>query len=319
MKRLFALLLISCLFGTAPGVAQTDASSSQSDDSDYYVGAEDLLDIQIWGHPDLSGPARVDFNGMLQLPRVGEFTAAGRSLAELTDYLTERYQLLDSSIPNVIITVTQYISKSVTVIGEVRKPGRYGFRTIPDIWAVILEAGGTTGTADLSRVQIVRESVSTGETETFSVDLSDGIESTPPEELPLLQAKDSIVIDAIGAGNATGKNIKVLGAVRTPGIYRLSIAENVTEAIAASGGYLPNADLGKVRLTRTIDGHAISYQLDLKGYLYDARPAADLVLQPDDVITIPDKESIFSHIVNNVIKLAPVITTVLSLTLVARR
>ncbi len=318
MKRFFAFFLIYSLACVFPGGARADGSANSSEDGEYYLGAEDQLDIQVYDHADLSGPVRIDFNGMLQLPLIGEISAAGRSVTELAEYLTDRYQLLDSSIPEVIISISAYNSKSISVIGEVRSPGRYGFRTIPDIWAVILQAGGATSNADMAGVQVVRENEVHGETETLFVDLSDGIENTAQEELPFLQAKDTIIINAIGTDNIQGDKVQVLGAVRSPGMYRLSLAESVTEAIAASGGYLPNADLAKVRLTRVTNGQAISYKLDLEGYLYDARPAADFVLLPGDIITIPDKQSIFGLIVDNIIKLSPIITTVLSLSLVAR-
>jgi polysaccharide export outer membrane protein len=314
MRLLFAVLLIHCLTIAVAGLAYAESPAAVLEETEYRIGPEDVLEIQIWERPDLAGLVTVSFPGTIQLPLVGGIEAAGQSVAELGRHLTERYQLLDPSIPEVMVAVAEYGSQSVTVVGEVRAPGPYAFRTIPDLWAVILKAGGATDMADLARVQVVREEPDADEALTVTVDLSQGIEETLREELPDLQPRDTIVIPSIGENAISGDRFQVLGAVQSPGTYRISAAETVIEAISASGGPLPYADLRQVRLTRSTSEGVVSYKLDLHGYLYEARPLADLELKPGDTITVPGSErSPLGIIVDGFVKLAPVVTAMVSL------
>ena len=312
------LLLIPFVISMAVAPALGQSTSAVTDADTYRVGPEDVLHVEIWGRPDLTGQVTVDFSGKIQLSLVGEIPASGRTTTGLSEYLTERYQLLDPSLSDVMVSILQYNSQSVTILGAIHNPGRYGFRTIPDIWMVILEAGGATPDVDLSRVQVVRRDPEEGVSETLTVDLSAGIEEIAPDELPALRTKDTIIVPSVIEVAIPGDQFQVLGAVRSPGAYRISAAEKVIHAIALSGGALPNADLRKVRLTRPTDNGAISYQLDLRGYLYHARPMADLQLKPGDTVTIPSRRTTLSYIIDGILRIVPVITAVYTLQRITR-
>lgn len=313
MRRLALLLLPVLLLAAGPVRAQTATEASEPEA--YRLGPEDVLQIQVWQRPDLTGQATVNEAGKLQLPMVGEVEVAGRTPAELGDLLSERYRLLDPGVSEVLVTVAQYNSRRVTVVGEVHSPGRFGFRSIPDLWAVILNAGGATPSADLGRVQVVRGEPGGEGPGTVTVDLSRGVERTPRETLPELRPKDTVLVPSLAADVVAGDRFQILGAVRTPGTYRLSAAESVIEAISVSGGALPNADLSRVRLTRPTAAGAISYRLDLQSYLEAARPAADLKLEPGDTITVPGDKSFLSSLMDGVGRFAPLLSVAVSLIL----
>jgi polysaccharide export outer membrane protein len=318
MKRLAAVLLALGLILVAAGLARAQTTTGEGEEAEYRLGPEDVVQIQVWNRADLTGPVVVDFAGKLQLPLVGEVDAQGRTLEELSPLLTERYRLMDPSITEVMVGVAQYNSRSVTVVGEVHNPGRFGFRSIPDLWSVILNAGGATPDADLGRVQIVRGGAGEGGLNTVPVDLSRGVEKTPKEGLPALEPKDTILIPSLIGNVVTGDKFQVLGAVRMPGTYRLSAAASVLEAISVSGGGLPNADLSHVRLTRAAARGALSYTLDVQGYLDAARPAADIELKPGDTVTVPAKRSLLDTVMNGMARLVPVLSVAVSLTLASR-
>lgn len=318
MRRFLACLLVPGMILAVAGQAHAQADAGGAPEAQYRLGREDVLQIQVWQRPDLTGSVTVDYAGKLRLPLIGEVDAEGHTLAELGPMLTERYRLLDSSISEVIVAVTQYNSRSVTVVGEVRSPGRYGFRSIPDLWAVLLNAGGATPDADLARVQVVHEQPAEGGRSTVTVDLSRGVERTEKNLLPVLQAKDTILVPSLAATGVTGDRFQVLGAVRTPGTYRLSAAESVVEAISISGGGLPNADLSRVQLTRVTPRGALSYRLDLQAYLDTGRPAADLKLEPGDTVTVPGKQSIWDSLINGVARFAPLLSVAVSFLLLTQ-
>ncbi|MCK4306343.1 MAG: SLBB domain-containing protein, partial [Candidatus Eisenbacteria sp.] len=179
-------------------------------------------------------------------------------------------------------------------------------------------AGGATPDADLGQVQIIHSEEEEGFPRTVTVDLSRGIEDTPLDSLATLQSKDTIVVPSLGARVGSEDKIQVLGAVRSPGAYSVKAAETVIEALSISGGPLPNADLRKVRITRPTSTGAISYQLDLYGYLHEAKPVANLELKTGDTITVPSKGRSLGTVLLDTIRLAPVITSMVSLILVLK-
>jgi polysaccharide biosynthesis/export protein len=312
--KLLTVFAVACLTFGLSAVAPAQSGDTSDGADEYRLGPEDVIEIQVWGRDDLSGPVMIDFSGEVQVPLLGAIYAEGRTVQALSAHLTERFQLLDSTISEALVSVTQYNSRSITVTGEVRNPGRFGFRIIPDIWAVLLQAGGVNPGADMSRIEVIHEDAVGDETQKKSYDLSDGIDDTPEADLPVLRPKDTIVIPAIGEEGISGDKIYVLGAVKTPGVYRLGAAERIVEALAISGGALPHADLKQIHLTRKTEDGVVSYSLNLHGYLYDARPVTDFELMAGDVITVPASEStLFGEIMNTVLRLAPVITAVVSL------
>lgn len=318
MKRLVLILLSVGLAGAigVPGGAQTSRAASAEEE--YRLGPEDVVQIQVWKRPDLSNPATVDYDGKLQLPLLGEIVVQEKTQAELGELLTARYRLLDPSIPEVLVTITGYNSRSITVVGEVRNPGKYGARTMPTLWSAILTAGGATPAADLAKVQVVRRDPVEGEAPTITVDLSRGIDDPATGPLPELRPKDTIIVPSLQANAVSGDKFQVLGAVRTPGTYRWTGVEHVVEALSLSGGPLPDADLKKVRLTRPTGQGAISYQLDLQGYLYEAQPAADIALKPGDTVTVPARKSTGARFLDGLLRLVPLVSVAVSVAYLSR-
>jgi polysaccharide biosynthesis/export protein len=260
-------------------------------DPNYRFGPEDVLSIDVWGRPDLSGTVTVDLEGRIVIPLVGEIRAGGRNSAELATTLSERFQLLDSSVSEVIVGVVQYNSLNLTILGEVRSPGYFGFRAMPDLLEALLTAGGPTSAAELALVQIVRRDPSVGEPRTILVDLSGGLASLDPINLPPLRSGDRIVVPSAEEVPIGGDRIHVLGAVNSPGFYRLTAARNVVEALTAAGGYAPEAALNKVYLTRVTSTGVTSFRLDIEHYLKRAQPLSNMELMAGDTVTVLQKST----------------------------
>jgi polysaccharide export outer membrane protein len=283
-----SLMLPSAAIGQEPGVPR------MASDANYRFGPEDVLQIQVWGHPDLSGTVIVSFSGVVQIPSVGDVRAEGRTPGELADDLLQRYQLLEPSVSDVLVSVIDYKSKSVTVLGEVRIAGRHGFREMPGVWEAILEAGGATPAAELGGVQIVRAETQPGEERVITLDLSRGIDGSDPASLPELRPNDQIVVPTADKVPGGGSNVQILGAVNVPGTYRITTAHNVIEALSAAGGPTSNANLNKVYLTRVTSDGAVVHELKIRDYLKEGRPLDNLPLQAGDTLTLFEQSSFWS-------------------------
>ena len=289
------------------------AASGQPDP--YQIGPEDLLQLQVWSRPDLSGQIPVGAGGDIQVPLLGTIPAAGRTPEELSADLSRRYSILDPKISEVIVTVAEYRSRSVTVVGEVKSPGRYAFQIIPNLWEILLAAGGPTTQAELGAVQIVRKVKVEGEAPTLTVDLSAGLNGTNLESLPAVRPHDTVLVSSLsGESSASGESFQVLGSVAKPGVYKLSNAGSLLEALAVSGGPLATADLSKVRLTRPTPKGVAAFELDVKGHLYEGEPIADMRLKEGDTITVPANRGVdVATLMTRIIGLTSIITAVSSL------
>ena len=287
VKRVISCVIALLVLG-APvcSFAQRQVVTSTTE---YSFGPDDIINITVFGNPELTGEVTVDFRGMIQIPLVGEVRAEGRSPADLGEFLTERYQLLDSSISEVLVSVVAYRSLTVTVLGEVRAPGPYGFVEIPGLWDIILTAGGPGAAADLTRVQIVRGQALSGEPQTITLDLSAGIAMGQSEQLPSLRAGDKVFVPSAEDIPIGDQDFQIFGSVGSPGTYRINVATNVIEALAASGGPTPEADLKSVYVTRDTEDGTKSFRLNLEDYLFAANTPQNLDLLAGDTVTVPEK------------------------------
>lgn len=135
----------------------------------YRVGPQDVLNIIVWEHPELTIPAgefrdpelvghRVSPQGTIFYPYVGEIKVSGKTTEQIRGELTE---LLKTHIPDpqLDVRVVAYRSQKVLVTGEVKTPGELPITDEPlTVTRAIALAGGKTEKADLSNVQLIRKS-----------------------------------------------------------------------------------------------------------------------------------------------------------------
>lgn len=313
IRFLFVCLALAVL--SAPSALLAQRPFPAATDANYRFGPEDVLRIDVWGRGELSGTVVVSYTGEIQIPLLGEVEAEGRTPSELSQDLTQRYQLLEPNVSDVFVSVVDYLSRSVTVLGEVRASGRYGFRELPDIWGAILTAGGATPSAELGAVQLVRADVESGEPRVVTLDLSLGIEGTDISSLPELRPNDQILVPSSDGVPGGGANYQILGAVHAPGIYRVSVASDVIEAIAAAGGPTARADLKKVYVTRASGEGATAYKLNLGDYLREGKPDGNLDVQAGDTITVFERGTFWQTFGLVVSRLMPLVSLTITIIL----
>jgi len=120
------------------------------------MGPGDLFDVRVFGEPTLSSSYEVDNNGNINFPLIGTIKAEGRTPPEIEKDIETR--LADGYIknPSVSVKVTEYRSRRVSVFGQVRSPGTFGFTENMSIVEAITKAGGFTGMAKKNAVRITR-------------------------------------------------------------------------------------------------------------------------------------------------------------------
>src|SRR5947209_6021456 len=137
----------------APGVTLPTVVTDKS----YIIGAEDVLTVQIWGDPRLSGSFLVRPDGRISMNLIGEVMAMGQTPLQLETAIGEMLkgkEILNK--PQVTVQVTQINSKKYYILGEVLKPGPNPLLVPTRILEALVNAGGFKDFANPKKIEVVR-------------------------------------------------------------------------------------------------------------------------------------------------------------------
>jgi polysaccharide export outer membrane protein len=134
-----------------------DVSSAPARSQDYRIGASDKLDITVFEVKDLSlEKAKVDSNGMILFPLIGEVTAAGKTTSELSNEIAARLGERYLANPHVSVLIEESAAQKVTVDGVVGQPGVYDIAGQTGLLQAVALAKGPGKDADLRHVAVFR-------------------------------------------------------------------------------------------------------------------------------------------------------------------
>ena len=202
--------------------------------ANYVIGPGDELLIRAWGQIDLDVHNRVDRNGSIFLPKVGNLNVAGLKYAQIEEFLKSHigriYQNFDLNV-----TMGELRSIDVFVVGQARRPGRYTVSSLSTLANAIFASGGPSSSGSMRHIQLKR-----GSTVVSDFDLYDLLLNGDKTKDVLLQPEDVIYVAPIGPQVAMG------GQVNVPAIYELKGETDLAEALRLAGGLSTTASGGKV-------------------------------------------------------------------------
>jgi len=151
-------------------LAQPMPSSQYQDPLKYTLGPDDVLQIDVMRHPEFSGTYPINMEGKLQYKFVGDIDVNGLTKKELEDKIKSIIANFVIS-PEINVTILEYRSKVIYVLGEVGAPGKYYIRSenIP-VREAVVQAGLPTLSAAMRRCRLVTPDKN-GKVRTKSVDL----------------------------------------------------------------------------------------------------------------------------------------------------
>src|SRR3954454_13881862 len=154
--RALAMLVAAAMSVDAAAQTAPQPAAAPSDlEAAYAIGPEDVLEIAVWGNPDLTRTVPVRPDGKISLPLLDDVQAAGLSPMELRSMLVKAFETYMPS-PILSVIVREVHSFKVTVIGEVKTPGRYELRSRTTVLDVLAMAGGLSQYAARARITILR-------------------------------------------------------------------------------------------------------------------------------------------------------------------
>jgi polysaccharide biosynthesis/export protein len=260
------------VFPSAEELAELEATA----DPVFRLGAGDVLSLQVWGRPELSGRHTVGPDGVISVPVAGPTQVALLSREEAAARVRqglERYY----TDPSVLFSVEQYMSNRITVLGRVQNPGLLAFDHPPTLLEVLAKAGSLPvidKQATLTRCAIFR-----GRDKVIWVDLKRLLNGGQVHLNLRMRPGDLVYIP-----DSADTMVYVLGAVHRPGAYRLTPDMSVMDALATAGG--PNEDAQPREIGVYRPASQAVRHIALQN-LMDARQRVNFALEEGDVIFVP--------------------------------
>jgi polysaccharide export outer membrane protein len=171
--------------------ATTETGIVSPGGEEYVIGIDDVLNVVVWRNEAFTRTVRVRPDGKITLPLLNDIKAAGLTPSGLrrviTDSLTE---YLDN--PRVSIIVQEINSSTVTILGEVKKPGVYPLRAHMTMFDAVAVAEGFSDFASPNQIVILRKN-SRGITR-IKIRYFDAVKGSVDIRELMLQTGDTILV-----------------------------------------------------------------------------------------------------------------------------
>ena len=299
MRVALIFLLAALTWAQVPSPATEDAPRANLPAQ--RIGVDDLVAVSVYRSPELTRTVRVGADGNIRLPLLDQpVPARGLLPRELEQALARA--LRDAGIlvdPVVTVTVAEYASRPISVMGAVNKP--LTFQAVGRV--TLLDALARAEGLAPNAAQEILVTVATGDcpqqpdplrtTEKAAGDCPQQPGSSLPLRIPVRQLIDE-ADPALNLTLSGGEEIRVpeagrvfvVGNVKRPGSYPVPDPRDATllKVLAMAEGLAPFAT-SRAYIYR--DHRQIEIQL---AQVMD-RKAPDVPLEPNDVLYIPDNSA----------------------------
>ncbi len=206
--------------------------------ADYILGPGDNIFLFLWGKVEQEYDLTIDREGNVFIPKVGEVTAWGLTVAEFEKQLKEKLSRVYTDF-RVSISLGEIRSIRVYLTGEVKKPGAYTVSSLATVFNAMYLAGGPTSKGSLRNVKLLRSN----QVEK-TVDFYDFLLKGDNQGDVRMNSGDVVFVPV------TGIRAAIDGEVMRPAIYELKEGETVGDLVAMAGGLTAMGYLGSLTLER---------------------------------------------------------------------
>jgi polysaccharide export outer membrane protein len=258
------------------------------------LGPGDVLDVRVFGQPELTSNVQVDGDGNLSgLPFIETpIRAKCRSDKEVQKDITAAYAKFINN-PQVSVRIAERLSRQpATVFGAVRQPSRVEMKRKVRLNELMAVSGGFTeraaGTIQILHTEPLMCPEPGEEMEAAPIDgtriplqivkVAD-LRSGKPEANPIIRPGDYVLV-------TEAEPVYITGAVLSPGGVYLREQLMLSRALAMVGGPRKEAKLNDVKVYRQVPGSANQEVIHVDVAAIKKNQKPDFVLQPYDVIEV---------------------------------
>jgi len=251
----------------------TAASTNRGHDLSLRLSVGDLVEMTVYGVPELTTKTRISTEGEMYAPLIGYTHVAGLTTEEAQKLVQARLADYVKN-PHVSLLVTEYASDGVSVLGAVNRPGVYPVLGQQRLFDLISAAGGLSDKAGRSLTVTHRSDPS----KTVTIDFTRNLKDDPETNVAVFPG-DTIIVRKADV-------IYVVGDVARPSGLLMEGGElSVLQAVALAGGTNHTAKLNGAKILHKTPNGMTETPVELKKILQAKAP--DLPLHADDILVIP--------------------------------
>lgn len=289
MKLVRCVILLSIAICSCVAMAQVARS-----DAGYVLGPEDAISVHVLDLPEVdnTGAIHIDQEGNVRLPLVGRIHVSGLRVDQVEKEIKGRLSQIMNS-PEVTVSVAEFRSHPVSVLGSVRNPGVYQVTGQKALYEVLSLAGGLNEAAS-NHVKVTRPVAAgrlpladcvldpSGKFYVGEVDVRDVMDAKNPDENIAVLAGDVITVPKADL-------VYVVGAVRRPGGFPLAEKETISvlQAVSLAEGLDHAAGAKKARILREAEPGAERKEIVVNVEEILDGHAKDISLRSNDILFIP--------------------------------
>jgi polysaccharide export outer membrane protein len=291
--KLFTYLVLLLMFCLTPLFAEQSPTSERA----YILGPEDAISVHVVDLPELDsksvGVIHVDRQGNIHLPLAGRVRVSGLTVEQLEKEVASRLKAVMND-PEVSVSVVEFRSHPVSVLGAVRSPGVYQVTGRKTLFEVLSLAGGLNQDAG-NTVKVTRQvsagrlplrtavSDPTGEFNIGQLNLRNVMDAKSPEENIDVLANDVITVPKADL-------VYVVGAVHRAGGFPLAEKEQISvlQAVSLAEGLDRVAGAKNSRILRQSSPGAERTEIPVNVQEILEGRANDVSLQANDILFIPN-------------------------------
>lgn len=250
--------------------------------ADYTLGAGDYVKVVVYGDAELTRETRVSEDGVLTMPLIGEVKVGGLTTIESEKRIAEQLKRGGYiANPQVSVLVLEFMSKSVSVLGGVPKPGRYPVTRPTDVKDILAEAGGLV--PDASEIITVVRGDKRSE-----YDLNEVIERRNVNDQDVrLIGGETIYIST--------RDVAVAGQVLRPGKYGIQGGtRKISDFVALAGGATENAG-ETLFFTSVRSGTPVTQEINIDELFKSPSNPLNKDLLPGDVVYVPKAPQVYVY------------------------
>lgn len=242
--------------------------------ADYTLGAGDAIKVLVYGDVELTRETRVAEDGQISIPLIGEVAVGGLTTIQAEKKIAEQFKRGGFiANPQISVLILEFMSKTVSVLGGVLKPGRYPITHPTDVKDILAEAGGLTQDAS-EIITLVRNE------KRSEYNLNEIIDhrNLTNDDIRLVGGETLYI---------STKDVAVTGQVLRPGKYGIQGGtKKITDFIALAGGSTEVAG-EVVFFTTQRSGTSTTYEIDIDELFRAPSSEKNYELTPGDVVYVP--------------------------------
>ena len=223
--------------------ARFESNLRMATPSDYVIGPDDQVLIDIYGKSEAFHSLTVTPEGNIVIPYVGVVAVNGLSMEAATVRIEQRmkavYPAIETGDTRILVSLGNIRTIKVVITGDVKTPGTYSLPSVATIFNALYLSGGPSANGSFRDIRVIR-----GGKEIATLDIYDILMNGTFEDNIGLRDQDVLMVPPYQ------NRVELRGEVKRPAIFELKQGETFEDLLRYAGGFTEDAYRERIQVTR---------------------------------------------------------------------